>query len=146
MNTRGTACCGLYEIYNLSKHKTPEGAMRSFLSVSGFKWQPSYLPTAKVEYGERPFSHVVFSAAHRSKAQFEDKSYGTRFAEFIKAQGFGDVVESTTAVNPNSTNQLKIYVWTIDWKALEKWDKGETVGKRVKRVIKKVVQDGSPTL
>jgi hypothetical protein len=138
MQLRGTSCCGLYELFELNQDRSAEQTLKQFVQKSGYKYKPLW--TDNDEY-DKPFSHVIFTAAHQRKAKFDDPehpSYGTRFAEFIKANKLGSVTESATTENPNSGNQLRVYVWAVDWTKVKAWDQGKLTEKP-KKTTKKAV-------
>lgn len=92
-------CCGIREIAYLADHRSPAEAVETF----------------KDRTREKNFRYVVFSQA------FKSARYGMKFAAYIKEQGLGEVSETSWNINPNSKNQLKVWVWAVDWKKLEGW-------------------------
>jgi hypothetical protein len=105
------ACCGIREIQNLSIHKAPETAMLSFVEQTSP--EESYYDNSVLERRDK-FRYAIFSGTKRSR-------YVDRFAAYILSNKLGEVVETGWNKNPNSGNQLKVCVWTINWDALKKW-------------------------
>jgi hypothetical protein len=76
--------------------------------------------------------------------------YGRDLAAYIRDHGLGSVVETGEAFNRNSSNQLKLYVWTIDWAGFEKWVEAnplppEAVREKLVRHIQATLNDyGEP--
>lgn len=100
------ACCGVREISSLSYYKTAEGAMKDFLTDTS-PMPNDYGPP----YRRDKFRYAVFSGTKRSK-------YVERFSAFITTNKLGEVIETGWNKNPNSGNNLKVCVWTIDWEAV----------------------------
>lgn len=104
--TREIACCGMREIGSLSAHRSPEEAMKAFAGQ-----------TLKTHQN---FRYVIFSeAVYRPAAN--RRGYGRAFAAFIRSEKLGKVSTTGWNVNPNSGNNLKAWIWTVDWTALQKW-------------------------
>lgn len=73
------------------------------------------------------FRFAIFTEAHYPMYT-EDTAgpkYGQNFAAFIREHRLGDVVETGRHVNPNSSNKLKVWVWTVDHAALVGWLKDD---------------------
>src|SRR5882762_10220520 len=101
-------CCGIREINNLKDHRDPESAMKAFMGE-----------IAPIEYayggGEQrrdKFRYAIFSGAGRRSL------YAPRFAAYITMHNLGEIVHTGYHLNPNSMNQLKVWVWTVDHEAL----------------------------
>jgi len=114
-------CCGLRELHGLewASGSGPVHAMTEFIHVACPKRQEYKWRNGKymMQYLSRLyFSHVVFSEARDGNG-----GYGERFAAYIKKNKLGDVVASQRRVNPNSGNQVKLWVWTLNKQALVKW-------------------------
>jgi hypothetical protein len=110
-------CCGIRELTQLSYFASdPAEALRSFA-------KQVYTKTRAIPNGPQNFRYVIFSQANSPGNNGEGRSrYGEKFAAFIQANGLGDVIETAgTHINPNSTNVLKVYVWTVDHLATKKW-------------------------
>lgn len=67
----------------------------------------------------RNFRYAIFSQAGIGRGQ--GARYGTNLAAYITRNKLGKVISTGTSINPNSGNLLKVFVWTVDHKALEKW-------------------------
>src|SRR5258708_7051876 len=113
------SCCGVREIALLSAHRDAESAMKSFVEETSPEVNTYY---SDVPHRRDKFRYALFSGTKRSK-------YVDWFATYIVANKLGEVVETGWNKNPNSGNQLKVCVWTIDWDALKKWSKGDEDGK-----------------
>lgn len=97
-----TSCCGIRELYRISA-MTPENIVYSV----GY-----YIQEGETIDG----AHFVFS-----DNTGEDNEYGGRLKRYIEEQGLGTVVQTPFAFNPNSNNQLRAYLWTLDREALATW-------------------------
>lgn len=114
-------CCGFREIGHLLEDSNPERMFASFLKATELRplsdWQkdrPEY-QTKAYEQARRQdkFRYALFSGANveiPKRAIYSDK-----FAKFIEANKLGSVMASDWNLNPNSGNQLKVFLWTIDW-------------------------------
>ncbi len=102
MNLVNMECCGIREIANLEDCHTPKEALKEFIQ--------------EAKYEDGRFRYAVFSDIVR-------RTYGLKFAAFIRANKLGDVISTGYHVNPNSHNRLKVWVWTINHVALKRWSK-----------------------
>ena len=110
-------CCGVKEIHGLSTHKTPEEAFRYFgMLTTNKKALDCYtcLPTDVTEPWEK-FRYVMFTQAKKST------DYGERFAAFLAKKRLGDLLETGFHVNPSADNNLKVWIWTVDWRCVRQW-------------------------
>lgn len=99
---RSTQCCGLREIEQLSG-RTPKKSMKLVCNdlINGFD-------------GRTSGAFILFTGIKRSK-------YGEKFQEFIEQNELGEVIVTKEKKNPNSGNNLKVWVWAIEPKKLKKW-------------------------
>lgn len=117
MNLRDLSCCGMREITGLEFEGMGKEAMEAFVKAAFPRERTYNYGKHKYEYIARlTFSHVVFSEARDGAG-----SYGERFAAYITRNGLGDVIASQRRVNPNSGNQLKCWIWTLNKAALKTW-------------------------
>lgn len=65
------------------------------------------------------FSHVIFTAVQPSYEGAQD--YGEIYRKFIEQHKLGTVAASDAAVNPNSGNEIRVYVWTLDRERIKKY-------------------------
>ena len=65
-------------------------------------------------YEQEQFGFVIFS---------EEASYrkGSKLKAYIKKHKLGTVVQSPIEVNPNTSNRLRVYIYTIHQDNLQKW-------------------------
>lgn len=103
-------CCGLREAGGLSHSRTPTEALKEF-------WEETR--TIKHEWSSGPvrrnkFRYVIFSGTSRGK-------YAEKLKAHIEANKLGEVISTGYHKNPNSGNQLQVYVWTVDWEAFKKY-------------------------
>lgn len=103
-------CCGFREIHCLGQYRAPGMAMRDFLTTL-----MGALPADQLGVRTGRFRYVMFAQAHKQS------TYGDRFKAFIEKNKFGTVMETGWNVNPNSSNDLKLFLWTIDWGPLREW-------------------------
>lgn len=67
------------------------------------RYFPSWLP-----------AHYVFSDKTK-------RNCGGKFAKYITENKLGQIVESPVAVNANSGNRIKTYIWVVDKDAVLNW-------------------------
>jgi hypothetical protein len=81
---------------------------------------PARNPVCATLYGKPQFvprmAHVVFSDNNIRGFKF-----GEPFADLLTAEGLGTVTVIPEAKNPNTSNVISMFVWTINVKACQKW-------------------------
>lgn len=100
------SCCGVREICGLGEDQSATKSMESFL-VATAPYDGSVMRRDR-------FRYVIFTSINKSR-------YGQRFAGHIRANNLGEVTEIGPAVNPNTSNQLTVWVWTVDHDNLKKY-------------------------
>lgn len=130
MQANGMRCCGVNELAGLSGHRSPESALKALLYP--YLAYPNNPRTAVIPH----VAHLIFTGVLGGKRKWET-SYGGTFATYIKDKGLGTVVESEVATNPNSHNRLKIWVWTLDRKALTAWAQAVAAEEEKAKELKK---------
>lgn len=94
-------CCGIAELDGISAER-PETIIKQL-------FRDMYC------YGEFNGTYAVFSNAIRFKS-------GNALARFIRVNKLGSVqAAGRPKRNPNSGNQLKVWMWSINRRALERW-------------------------
>lgn len=107
---RQLLCCGLNEIHGISHITSNAQADEAFEVL--FR---AYFPKTP------PRAFLLFTAA-RSGPDYTAK-YGGLFKARIEELGIGTVTESDWTLNPNSSNQIKLYTWRINHAGLAAWMK-----------------------
>lgn len=104
MELHDLACCGVKELNGISyDNHTPYALLLEFCKDF-------------INNSDDPeFAHVVFTQAG-AKAR-----YGINLAAYITRHKLGTIVRSAVAVNPNTSNPLVAFIWTINRPALRKW-------------------------
>ena len=121
-------CCGLRELYigwdyaSLDQRTTPVDAVKFLCQqFSGRKMNTrtrEFKATLNLS-----MCQVVFTQNTKAK-DAEDTSalnYGVRLATYITKHKLGSVVQSETAKNPNTSNPITVFVWTLNAKNLRTW-------------------------
>jgi hypothetical protein len=75
----------------------------------------------------------VFTQAEPNGWLSKTKGYGDKFATFIVENNLGTVVQSQRRTNPNSSNPGKLFLWTLNHAALDKFFR-EHVVDQIKQV------------
>jgi len=110
-------CCGMRELSSLSAHNgNSEKALLSFgestyffrrekvIAKDGFNLERRVVDDPQVK-----FRYAIFTQAGRDQA-----GYGFKFAAFIRENRLGDVLETPFYNNPNSGNDVKVWIWAIN--------------------------------
>lgn len=124
MRINGLSCCGVAELSSLSlNYSTPGGA-----SVEAEKlWrmcvdQNPLTPEEGFYYRCR---YVMFTQASRPGDDGDitnQRGYGFDFAQFIRDNSLGEVIDSIpSGINPNSSNEVKVWMWIPDMDAVKAW-------------------------
>ena len=103
-------CCGIKELAGLSTCNSATDAMRQFGKLTHGR---TYQDTAGIIRAAPfvQFRYVVFTQAR--------SGYGQDFAQLITKAKLGELIETSSNVNPNSSNYVKVWVWTVDHVALK---------------------------
>ena len=115
-----TSCCGLIELHEISFHKTAYEVLRDV--------GPKMLSFGMVEVKDRqvlnfgrlrPF--VLFTGVtgyHKNPPN--TYQYGDNFANFIRANNLGELIETPEGRNWTN-NMVKVWVWKPDYPNLMQW-------------------------
>lgn len=72
-----------------------------------------------------------FSDHYRNLQRYRDENgncyNGERFAQYVRENKLGNVLKSESARNPNSGNQIAVWIWTVDQTALLAWGRDHGV-------------------
>lgn len=116
-------CCGLKEFDGIINYPDPAMAILALCaklsdsSVSYGIWGPHHFEPANLRLGQMPFAHLIMSQAGK-------ETYGMRLAKFIRANKLGRVTSGPPNRNPNTGNQVKVFIWTPNKPAIRKfWQK-----------------------
>lgn len=97
--TPSHGCCGMYEISSLNP--TPVETLSLFI---------------------QQYRNVHANNGLLATAIFTDsviRGRGTNLAAYILLHGLGHITESPIVYNPKSGNEMRIWIWLIDWAALD---------------------------
>ena len=115
-------CCGVKELNRLSDYNTPRSALEGF--GTAIYNVDRYKETGYREHKGEPlvqrdnFRYAVFTCAWSRSSM--PKTYGQGFADYIIKHNLGEVIETGVHINPNSNNNLKVWLWTVDHDAVRK--------------------------
>lgn len=127
MTLHDTHCCGVQEIHNLSLDPSAEASMVSFckqnLGTKRVKFQgdPAFAGTI---YSFYIFTAAVYDTHHIPYNDYRMyQPYGKEFAEFIRKNKLGNVIEAPALTNdafhPDHKNQ--VWVWMPNLENLRAW-------------------------
>lgn len=133
LNIRSQACCAIGEIYNLSNplDDPEDGAEDKLWHFCQFR--NSQDPVAGFYYSCR---YLIFTQASPSgDGTFMTDGYGFEFAQFIQDNNLGEVIDTIpSGINPNSLNEVKVWVWIPDMAAVRNWLQAEVIRREYKYV------------
>lgn len=115
-----THCCAVGEIDDLSKSDTPEAALKT-LYPTLLKGLP---PLDREYFGPHRLPIIIFTGvttrvlADHASGRRDD--YGQAFSDYLRDNGLGKVVR-TDEVQNWTDNKVRLWAWTVDYEALEKW-------------------------
>lgn len=127
-------CCGIRELDKLSEMDlTQKGATAAMKEIKEqltdeghydehFDWSTGN--TTRGDWIDEIFhcpAFFVFSQAGTPTDINGRGAYGDYFTAFIVEKGLGTVVESEPALNENSANLVKVFLWTVNQDAFKKW-------------------------
>ena len=104
-------CCGIRELSPIQRH-TPEKIIIEQLE-DHYYWSRNDVKSENDWPAN--FRFVVFSQAG------SNSEYGEKLNAFILENKLGTTVETEKAQNPNSHRMLKVWVWTVDHRAVKSW-------------------------
>jgi hypothetical protein len=111
-------CCGVRELAGIGEGNSSEFILRSFCNevyTNALFNEHQDITEGNEDRGN--FAHVFFTQAGVGK------TYGENLASYIQRHGLGNVVATPSMLNPNSGNNLKMWVWTVNWKTTAEWAK-----------------------
>ena len=95
-------CCGVRELSGIRDHRTPEKTLRD--AFEGYE--------GELDDGKKclnlNFCHIIFTDVVGYRP-----TYGDFLAQYIEANGLGVVTFSVVRKNPNTGNQLRVWVWSL---------------------------------
>ena len=91
-------CCGIKEIVGITGYK-PETILKNI----GPDW-----------FDDTPRAYLVFSC------QSVEVS-GRKLATYIRQNNLGTIARTRCKVNPNSSNLLSVWLWSVNNKTLKEW-------------------------
>lgn len=120
-----TQCCGIREISGLVYFASQSEIAMLAICFRMIQAYPSF-PDRIFEHRLTPdlmkWRYFIFSQAGDKRRV----RYGEQFKAFIAQKGFGTVIQTGDGqINPNSGNQLIVYLWTINREALIAWFNAE---------------------
>lgn len=95
-----TQCCGIKEIANIAEDRNSKETVRQLYE--------------EIYENDKNASFFIFSDICRKK-------YGKNLHKYIIKNHLGEVIKSKSQINPNSSNSLTMWIWTLNRKNLKKW-------------------------
>lgn len=117
LEVRGTACCGVGELHMISSHKDPAEAIDTFCEKHFLTIQLN--PGTDRLNLNRAF--YTFTQAQNESFRKLNGPYGVVLKEFIEANDLGDVFQSNVGINPNTNNEITVFIWKPKRPSLTKW-------------------------
>lgn len=100
LDIQDTYCCGVKELDGISAFRSAKQVMGEFYNeiTNNFNCPPI----------------ILFTGVSK-------KGYAQKLKLYIKRNKLGAVVNTKPVKNPNSGNLIEAFLWTVNYKALEKW-------------------------
>ena len=127
-------CCGIRELDKLSDmERTRKGALaamreiKSYLTDKGhyakyYDWDTGQ--TERGDWHDEVFhcpAFFIYSQAGTPTDITGRGGYGDYFTSFILEEGLGTVQITEPALNENSGNLIRVYLWTVNQDAFKAW-------------------------
>jgi len=113
--------CGVFELFNLTQYtisvkETSAGAImeRTLIPIEKILCTTFFQCEDCNDVGQCAF--IIFSDVHDSM-----NKRGEEYADFIEENNLGTVHRSVLKRNPNSSNRIRVYLWSVDWDRYSKW-------------------------
>lgn len=139
LDISNTSCCGLDELHGIAEEQ-PENILEALVQHVYHPARPEYrydYKTSKqVETGRTipekwtTNAFYLFTQATNDEEGLDDP-YGDRLKAFIEGHNLGTVAMTESRVNPNSGNEVTVYVWAVDQTAFRKFAKQTFLGGKV---------------
>ena len=107
-------CCGIREIHALSYYATANEALKAFGALT-YQNMVRVPPGKLMLKPDKGFRYIIFTQAQKTS------SYGQRFADLIIRHKLGTLLDTGFHINPNSLNNLKVWIWEVDHEACTKF-------------------------
>lgn len=112
------ACCGARELAGISYVEAGQEANALWDLCRRQNPQTPTFPRCRYVMFTQASSPTLMSMAGFKKTE----GYGYRFASWIEEQGLGSIEHSIPdGINPNSSNNLKMWIWIVDNKGVANW-------------------------
>lgn len=113
-------CCGIKELDGLSYCRPSCSTPRTIEQLLKEFCEHQYSPEEHAYRGKNYFQcrFVIYSMPVRLS---EAANPGDQLTAFIQQHNLGTVTLAGQGVNPNSNNELKVWLWTINDQALGDW-------------------------
>jgi hypothetical protein len=102
MVIKETSCCGVIELEGIASI-SPRDAVVEICSqedIGGNRYAN--------------FRFIIFTGVVK-------ELYGQKLKKYILDNKLGTIIETRAGLNPNSHNIIKVWVWTLDRRALSHW-------------------------
>lgn len=123
MQLCNTQCCGMRELDCVGgRDLTAEQALEKFLQVLPYRidyGDPERRRVAVLQFALVTFTGVVRRVRQDHYSDRKD-DYGQAFADLVVREGLGEVVAGPEAVNPNTGNTVRCWIWRINSKEVER--------------------------
>lgn len=132
-NIRETHCCGLGDMDGLQYHddmgddEYNAGLLPSPEDCVMSAW---YERLAFVTFAQATFRTSLLDSDEAIAFYKVANRQGWKLAAYIRKHKLGTIVGGRKAVNPNSGNDLRVWLWTINRPALERWNKARPSNSR----------------
>ena len=115
------ACCGVVEMSGIAHFRNdPTNAVVDMLCCEEYDYDSDGNDKPYLQLDPPKAAHIVFTQASKTRCK---SGYGYAIASYIIQQGLGTVANSQPARNPNTSNQITVFVWTPNIAGIKSWAK-----------------------
>lgn len=130
MTINHTHCCGVMELHGISWTGTAEDTIRAFaynFSSNANKWDKK---VSGRFYRTRLNAFYILTAVVENRYGAKS-TYGQDLVAYIKEHKLGEIVESPVRKNPNSKNNVQVWVWAPSRDGLANWWKARMTAQKL---------------
>ncbi len=100
--------CGVSQLFSLNNEP-----VATISDIAEYVFTPDELD------GAPNFTFLIFSDCDKK----DGLSNGQKLAQYIRDKRLGSIVASRARINPNTENKIRVWIWGVSFKALEKFYK-----------------------
>ena len=122
-------CCGIKELIGFQNKK--KSIKKILKETCTTKYYINHSGLLKNTFGN---AYFIYSITNRQSPE-----RGNKLANAIHKYKLGTVIKAPTAKNPNSKNELNVWLWRINQQSLKKWYRNEL--KKPQKELNKLLEE-----